>query len=154
SFLTATATDAAGNTSEFSACEPASGSPSALTAVGPVTIRLGLRNSDDVGLRFDLKAEVLRNGLVIGSGEATGVSGGGSGFNNALLDAVPLALLAPVVFSPGDALGLRLSVRAAASGHRSGTARMWFNDPAADGRFRATIDAGVIDFHLLDGFLL
>jgi hypothetical protein len=151
-FITATATDAAGNTSEFSACQPVGAS--ALTALSPARIWVGLKNSDDVGTRFDLKAEVLKNGSVIGSGEVDGVAGGSSGFNRAILDQIPLTLFAPTVLSPGDTLSIRLSVRAGATGHRSGTARLWLNDPAADSRFHATVDGAVVGFHLLDGFAL
>jgi hypothetical protein len=152
SFITATATDAAGNTSEFSACQPVS--LAALTALSPARVWVGLKNSDDVGLRFDLKAEVLKNGSVIGSGQVDGLSGGGSGFNRALLDQIPLTLFAPVVLSSGDTLSVRLSVRAGATGHRSGTARLWLNDAAADSRFGAMIDGTSVDFYLLEGFIL
>ena len=151
-FITATATDAAGNTSEFSACQPVSAS--LLTALGPARIWIGLKNSDDVGTQFDLKAEVFRNGSLIGSGEVDGVSGGGSGFNRANLDQIPLALFAPVVLSPGDTLSIELSVRAGAAGHRSGTARLWLNDASADSRFGSTLDGAAVDFHLLDNFAL
>ena len=153
SFLTATATDAAGNTSEFSACRPASEEPS-LTALSPARVWMGVKNSDDVGLRLDLKAEVFQNGSLIGSGEADGVPGGGSGFNRAILDQIPLTLFAPVVLSPGDTLSIKVSVRAGATGHRSGTARLWLNDQAADSRFGASIDGASVDLHLLDGFAL
>ena len=115
---------------------------------------MGLKNSDDVGLRFDLKAEVFQNGSLIGSGEMDGVSGGGSGFNRAILDQIPLTLFAPAVLLPGDTLSIRLSVRVGATGHRSGTARLWFADSAADSRFGATIDGASATFYLLDGFAL
>jgi hypothetical protein len=153
SFITATATDATGNTSEFSACRPASEEP-ALTALSPAKVWIGLKNSDDTGLRLDLNAEVFQNGSLIGSGEVDGVSGGGSGFNRAILDQIPLTLFAPVVLLPGDTLSIRLSVSAGAIGHRSGTARLWLNDTAADSRLGATIDGASVDLHLLDGFVL
>ena len=60
--------------------------PLVMTAVGPANVWIGLKNSDDVGTRFDLLAEVLKNGTVIGSGQVNSVSGGSSGFNNAILD--------------------------------------------------------------------
>jgi hypothetical protein len=42
---------------------------------------VGLKNSDDVGIRFDLRAEVYRNGTQLaGSGEVASVPGGSSGF--------------------------------------------------------------------------
>jgi len=113
-----------------------------------------LKNSDDVGTRFDLLAEVLKNGTVIGSGQISNVPGGSSGFNNAILDTVNMALVSSVTFQSGDTLSFRLSVRVAATGHRSGTARLWFNDAAANSSFTAIVDATTQSYFLLGGFSL
>lgn len=125
-----------------------------LTALGPAQAWLGLKNSDDVGTKFDLRAEVSRNGVVIGSGQFDGVSGGSSGFNNAVLRTINLALSAPVDVCPGDTLSMKLSVRIAAdvAGHRSGTARLWFNDSAANSQFSTTIGSTTTPNFLLNGF--
>lgn len=125
-----------------------------LSALGPAQAWLGLKNSDDVGTRFDLRAEVSRNGVVIGSGQLDGVSGGSSGFNNAVLRTIDLALSAPVDVCPGDTLSMKLSVRIAANvaGHRSGTARLWFNDFAANSQFSTTIGSVTTPNFLLNGF--
>ena len=63
-----------------------------------------------------------------------------------------MTLFAPVVLSAGDTLSIKLSVRAGATGHRSGTARLWSNDSAANSRFGATIGGASVDFYLLEGF--
>ena len=125
-----------------------------LTALGPAQVWLGLKNSDDVGTRFDLRAEVLRNGMVIGSGQLDSVPGGSSGFNNAVLRTINPALFTPINVCPGDTLSLKLSVRIAANvaGHRSGTARLWFNDSAANSQFSTTIGGAISSNFLLDGF--
>jgi titin len=122
-----------------------------LTAFGPAKVWLGLKNSDDVGTKFDLLAEVLKNGAVIGSGQLNDVPGGSSGFNNAVARLISLSLPGgPVAFPPGSSLGIRLSVRiAASSGHRSGTARLWFNDAAADSHFDATIGGQSRSYYLV-----
>ncbi len=127
-----------------------------LTALGTADIWLGLKNSDDVGTNFDLFAEVLKNGSVVGSGQLNNVPGGSSGFNNAVLRTINLALSSPVTVSAGDTLRIRLSVRIAVgvTGHRSGTARLWFNDAAANSRFAATIGGTTKDYFLLNGFAL
>ena len=157
--ITATATNAAGNTSEFAANivagAPAVNAP-VLTALGPARVWIGLKNSDDVGTKFDLLAEVCQNGVLIGSGQLNGIPGGSSGFNNAVLRAIDVALLAPVDIDPGDSLSLKLSVRIAVGvpGHRSGTARLWFNDAAANTRISPTIECVASDNFLLNGFLL
>jgi titin len=127
-----------------------------LTAFGPATVWLGLKNSDDVGTKFDLLAEVLKNGALIGSGQLNDVPGGSSGFNNAVARLISLTLVSgPVAFQPGDSISIRLSVRiAASSGHRSGTARLWFNDAAANSRFTATISGMPTDYFLRSSFVL
>lgn len=127
-----------------------------MTALGPAQIWLGLKNSDDVGTKFDLLAEVLKNGSLVGSGQLNNVPGGSSGFNNAVLRTINLALSLPVNVSAGDTLSIKLSVRIAVgvAGHRSGTARLWFNDSAANSRFGATIGGATADYFLRDGFAL
>jgi len=128
-------------------------------APGPTQIWLGLKNSDDVGTNFDLRAEILRNGCtVIGSGQVENVPGGGSSFGSAIQRVITLA--APhspkASLSPGDTLSIRLSVRVGATGHRSGTARLWFNDAPAKKKsgFDVTIGGTTTSFYLLDGYEL
>ncbi len=132
-----------------------SGSASTLTALGQAKVWVGLKNSDDVGLKFDLLAEVLKNGVVIGSGQINDVPGGSSGFNNAILDTINLVLSSAQNFCSGDTLSFRLSVRVAASStHVNGTARLWYNDAAANSRFNATVNGVPTNYFLRDFFLL
>jgi hypothetical protein len=127
--FTVNASDAVGNTN--SATNSCTVRLPQLTAFNPAQIWLGLKNSDDVGTKFDLLAEAFRNGALIGSGQLNDVPGGSSGFNNASLIVINMALPQATGIGPGDTLSLRLSVRiAASSGHVSGTARLWFNDSA------------------------
>jgi len=46
-----------------------------LTALGDLSVWLGLRNSDDQGTRFDVKAELLVDGAVMASGVTSCVAG-------------------------------------------------------------------------------
>lgn len=96
---------------------------------------IGLKNSDDVGTRFDLKAVVSRDGLPVSSGALFGALGGSSGFNNAKLRTVPLSFPS-TAFSSGDSISIEVSVRNSCLGssHNSGTARLWYNDAAANSR--------------------
>jgi hypothetical protein len=114
---------------------------------------IGLKNSDDVGTNFDLKAEVYKNATLIGSGETLNVSGGSSGFNNAKNRAVALALSqSNVSFLAGDKLSIKLYVKVTAvGGHRSGTARLWFNDAQADTHFDATINGTTNNWYIRAG---
>jgi len=152
--VTLTVTDNYGNSSQCSATVTVN--PPQLTALGPAQVWIGLKNSDDVGTKFDLLAEVLKNGSVVGSGQLNNVPGGSSGFNNAVLRTISAALSSPVGISPGDVVSIRFSVRIAVgvSGHRSGTARLWFDDAAATSRFNATIAGAASDYFLRDAFVL
>ena len=121
---------------------------------GPASVWLGLKNSDDVGTKFDLLAEILKNGAAVGAAQVDNVAGGSSGFNNAVQRAIGFAMPTPVPFGPGETLGVRLSVRIAATGHRSGTARLWYNDAAANSRWNLTINGVATTFYLGNGFAL
>jgi hypothetical protein len=127
---------------------------------------LGLKNSDDVGLRLDLRADVFVNGTRLAGGQVDNVSGGSSGFNNALLHTIPLALTGrPVNFPSESTLQVKIAVRRTCSGggHASGVARLWFNGQPVDSdtgrdagsRFAATIDAEIpTDYFLRPSFAL
>jgi hypothetical protein len=137
--------------------------PPRVTGLGAAKVWIGLKSSDDVGTRFDLLAEVFRNGSPIGSGQVDNVPGGSSGFNNAILRTIDLALTGPVEFFPGDTLSFRLSVRVTAvGGHNNGWARLWYNGAAIDtgpardagSRFDATIGGTTADRFLRSGFTL
>ena len=134
------ATDAAGNASTSTVTYHIKRT---LTAVGPVKVWIGLKNSDDVGLRLDLLAELLVNGAVAASGTLNNVSSGGSGFNNAILQSLGMSLASGSVDLPAGAqVATRVLVRrtCAAGGHNSGTVREWFNGlPFDNGPIR---DAG------------
>jgi predicted extracellular nuclease len=134
-----------------------------LSALSPANVwvglkdRAGLKNSNGVSIRFDLRAEIYYNGsTLVGSGELASAAGGGSGFHNTKLDSIPLDLPAAVGIAPGDTLSIKLLVRNACSGsgEDSGTARLWFNDTEADSHFDATIDDQEEDDYLLDGAAL
>lgn len=124
--------------------------PRVLAAVGPANVWIGLKNSDDVGTKFDLLVEVFKDGTPVGSGQSYSVVGGSSGFNNAKLRTIPLTLTSSANCC-GGTLSVRVSVRVAAgSGHRSGTARLWFNDAQANSNFGATIGNSASSYFLLD----
>jgi hypothetical protein len=127
-----------------------------MTALGPAQLWVGLKNSDAVGLRLDLKAEVYLNAVKIGEGQLNNVASGSSGFNNAQLHEISLAFDSPVEVPPEAELALTLSVRwtCFGGGHNSGTPRLWFNDPQANSRLGATINNTPSAFFLRDAFAL
>jgi hypothetical protein len=136
-----------------------------LTTLGPAKVWVGLANSDAVGLRHDLSAEVRLGAALIGSGELRNVATGGSGFNNALLQSIPVALTNGAVQVPGGAnLTLTLKARRTCfgTGHNSGIARLWYNGRAVDtgsardagSRLGAAIDQAAKALHLRTGAVL
>ena len=128
--------------------------------LGDTKLWIGLKNSDDVGLRLDLRAEVLLNGVVVGSGDLQDVAGGSSGFNNAVLQTIALAMNGAVSVPAGAVLTFRPSVRrtCVGGGHTSGTVRFWYDGPAIDqgttrnagSRFAATVATVSSNFFMQD----
>lgn len=117
---------------------------------GPANVWIGLANSDDVGLRLDLLAEMLIDGQVVASSETDDIAGGSSGFNNALLRTLTFAD-PPVAVADGSVLGFRVSARrtCTGAGHASGTARLWYDGASVDSG--AARDAGSRVETTLDG---
>jgi streptogramin lyase len=138
-----------------------------LTALSPAQVWISLKNGDDVGTIFDLKAEALVGGNKVGEGQLNNVSGFGAGgvFGKALLKAIPLTLSnGPVALPAGTSLAIRVSARISCSGkgHAVGSARLWFNGQAIDSgttkdagsRFGATIGDGTANYFLRSGSVL
>lgn len=125
---------------------------------GHTTARIfvGLANSDDVGIRFDLRSEAYVNGVLVASGQANSVAGGSSGFNNARLDVISLAPDVLIRTAPGDTVSLKLLVRNACvgSGKDSGRARLWYNDSTANSRFHAILGPEASNLFLQTGLVL
>jgi hypothetical protein len=108
-----------------------------IQTLGPANVWLGVKNSDDAGLRVDVLAEVfLRVGATetkIGQGRLDNKPSGSSGFANAILNSMTLGLVRSAVPADGE-LEFKLSVRrtCASAGHLSGTVRLWYNGQSVD----------------------
>ncbi len=145
--LTCTATNGAG-LSNFNSVTVKIKKPIAVSIPG-ARAWIGLRNSDDIGIRFDLRAEAYRNGTqLVALGEVASVKGGSSGFNNANLYQVPMT--GGASFFPGDTLAFVLLVRNACSGSgkNSGGARLWYGDTSANSGFDVTA-GNSLNYYLL-----
>jgi uncharacterized repeat protein (TIGR01451 family) len=114
-----------------------------LSALSPAKLWVG-QNDAVKQLKFDLRAEVLVNGNVVGSGEVANVASGGSDFSQANLDTVSLALTAATPVPAGATLSIRVSVRSSCSFARSGSgvARLWYNGQPIDSGKPSGRDAG------------
>jgi hypothetical protein len=127
-----------------------------LTTLNPAKVWIGLKNSDDVGIKFDLQVEAYVNGNLVSTGELDSVSGGSGGFNNAHLQTIPFNSFSSVDFPTGSTLSIKVYVRNACggSGHNSGTARLWYNDTQANSQFGSTIGTNTYNDYLLNNFVL
>ena len=106
-----------------------------LTTAGPTKAWVGLKHSGDVGLRVDLRAQLLVNGVVAATGELQNASTGGSSFSNAILQSIAMSLPGGPVEVPRFAVvSLRVEARRACSGGgpASGTVRESYNGAAID----------------------
>lgn len=90
-----------------------------LEAVGDLRVWLGLKNSDDQGTYFDLRAELRKNGTAIAEGETKTIPGVTR--NPSLAKEITVTFGAPEdqVFSSGDVLSIRLLTKVADSGGHS-----------------------------------
>lgn len=127
-----------------------------VTSLGPAQLWLGVNKGGDVGTKFDVLAEVFRNGgQLIGSGELDDANVGAVNFNTALLQSITINQVGPSGFRTGDTLSIRLSVRIAnSSPNKNGTARLWYNDAAANSNFAATIGGVASNYFLRTGSAL
>ena len=83
-----------------------------LTALGDLRIWLGLKNSDDQGTWFDVRAELFANGTVIASGLSRCVQGVTRNANLAKEVTVAFATIVPATFNgSSDSLVLKVSTR-------------------------------------------
>jgi hypothetical protein len=88
-----------------------------LTALSDLHTWLGLKNSDDQGSRFDLRAEVYQNGTLVASGETFCITGVTR--NPALAKEVGVAFgtFTPVAFNAStDVLSLKVLTRIGTNG--------------------------------------
>ena len=120
----------------------------ALTELNNLHVWLGLKNSDDIGTRFDLRAEVYKNGqFLITSGEFYCIQN--ITRNPDLAEEVTLSFgsFSPVDFSGTDALSLKILTRIGTNGagtfcggHSNAVGlRLYFDAVSRPSRFDATL---------------
>ncbi|MDP2999089.1 MAG: hypothetical protein Q8N47_16495 [Bryobacterales bacterium] len=83
-----------------------------VTTLKPLQTWIGLKNSDDQGTRFDLRAEVFKNGAPIGAGEARCIEGVTRNADLAKAVSVAFTPISPVSFNGStDVLSVRILTR-------------------------------------------
>ncbi|MGB7540270.1 MAG: sialidase family protein [Anaerolineales bacterium] len=107
-----------------------------LAELDDIHIWLGLKNSDDIGTRFDLRAEVYRNEAMFGYGEYYCITGVVRNSDQAQEVLIPINAFSATLFNgETDVLSVKIMVRIGTNGsgsfcggHSSATgARMYFN---------------------------
>jgi hypothetical protein len=89
-----------------------------LEALGDLDVWLGLKNSDDQGTNFDLRAEVYKDGVLVASGETYLIKGVTRNPDRAMKVTVSLGSFSPVEFDGvNDALSLRILTRIGTDGN-------------------------------------
>ena len=82
-----------------------------ITGVDPAHLWIGLRNSDDIGTWYDLKAEMLVNGVSITSGVTRCIQGLIRDPKKAFEAVVPFGAFSSVTLVSGDVVAIRVSTR-------------------------------------------
>ncbi len=119
-----------------------------LTALNDLHVWLGLKNSDDQGTRFDLRAEVYKNGVLVAAGETYCIQGVTRNPNLAKEAAVSFAPFSPVTLNGAtDELSLKVLTRIGSNGaggfcggHSNAAGlRLYFDSVSRPSRFNAMI---------------
>jgi len=128
---------------------PATFTAGTLDSLSPLHAWLGLKTTDDNGTRFDVRAEVLKNGAVVGSGEVLCITGVVRDPALALDVSVPFGSFSPTAFNgTTDVFALRILARigtngsgGACGGHGSAAGlRLYFDAVSRPSRFDVLLD--------------
>jgi hypothetical protein len=110
-----------------------------LGTLGPVTVWLGLKNSDDQGTYFDFKVELLKNGVIIATGQTIDIRGITRNPNLAKEATVAFGSISDDQLISGDILSLRIWTKVTASGGHSSAVglRLYYDAVSRPSRFGA-----------------
>lgn len=122
-----------------------------LTALSDLHVWLGLKNSDDQGTNFDVRAEVYKNGVLVSSGVTLCVTGVTRNANNAKEVTVSFAPFSATPFNgTTDVLSVKILTRigtnvsgSSCGGHNNAVGlRLYFDASNRASKFDATIVQG------------
>ena len=108
-----------------------------LATLGPVKVWLGLKNSDDQGTYFDLKVELLKNGVTIAIGETRDIRGITRNPSLAKEATVTFGAISDNQLTFGDVLSVRVMTKVTASGGHSNAVglRLYYDSTSRPSRF-------------------
>ena len=108
-----------------------------LATLGPVKVWLGLKNSDDQGTYFDLRVDLLKNGVTIATGETRDIRGITRNPSLAKEATVTFGTISDNQLNSGDVLSLRIMTKVTASGGHSNAVglRLYYDALSRPSRF-------------------
>jgi hypothetical protein len=111
-----------------------------LESLSALHVWVGLKNSDDQGTYFDVRAEIRKNGAVIASGETRTIQGVTRNPDLAKEVLITLGAVSDTDLGPGDILSLKLLTKVADSGGHSNAVglRVYYDSSTRPSRFGAT----------------
>jgi len=110
-----------------------------LTSLSDLHVWIGLKNSDDQGTNFDLRAELRKNGALIASGETKNIQGVTRNPDQAKEVTVAFGPISGDQFNPGDVLSIKILTKVAdAGGHSNAVGlRLYYDAVSRASRFGA-----------------
>ncbi len=113
--------------------------PMQLESLSSLVTWIGLKNSDDQGTYFDLKVEIIKNGIVRAAGETKNIQGVTRNPSLAKEVAVAFGAISDAQFSTGDVLSIRILTKVADSGGHNNAVglRMYYDAVSRSSRFGA-----------------
>jgi sulfatase modifying factor 1 len=108
-------------------------------SVKDLHVWVGLKNSDDQGTYFDIRAELLKNDTAVASGEVTNIQGVTRNPDKAKEVVLDFGVIPTAEFNPGDVLSLRILTKVTdVGGHNSAVGlRLYYDSVSRSSRFRA-----------------
>ncbi|HVP79336.1 MAG TPA: PKD domain-containing protein [Thermodesulfobacteriota bacterium] len=108
-----------------------------LATLAPVKVWLGLKNSDDTGTYFDLRVDLLKNGVTIATGETRDIRGITRNPCQAKEASVIFGSISDHRLNSGDVLSLRILTKVTKTqGHSNATGlRLYYDGKSTPSRF-------------------
>jgi hypothetical protein len=108
-----------------------------LATLAPVKVWLGLKNSDDQGTYFDLRVDLLKNGVTIATGETIDIRGITRNPSLAKEVTVTFGSISDSQLNSGDVLSLRIMTKVTVSGGHSNAVglRLYYDGLSRPSRF-------------------
>jgi hypothetical protein len=112
-----------------------------LQSLRDLRVWVGLKNSDDQGTYFDIRAELLKNGTPVASGETLNIQGVTRNPDNAKEVAIAFGAISDGQFNADDVLSLRILTKVTATGGHSSAVglRLYYDSLSRPSRFETSL---------------